>query len=175
MIRDTLRNFLERRKKTKYEKVLSNIETNKSIKNIKKIIKILYIEKDTPYYQKALLSLKKCNKETDEAIKYILMLIQKECIKEIKLMDKISAHSNHSYSCSIRSNVDRRPFDLLLEVGDSKVIPLLEDMLEKIPESVTYTTWWDAKHDMIEIYTPLARELILRIIQTLKSAGAEGK
>ena len=134
MIRDILRNFLERRKKTK--------EANKSIKNIKTIIKILYVEKETPYYQKALSSLKKCSKETDETIKYILMLIQKECIKEIKLMNNISAHYP-DYSCphSIQSNVDRMPFDLLLEVGDSNAIPLLEDMLEKIPESVKYKTW----------------------------------
>ena len=163
MIRDMLRNFSERRKKTK--------EANKSIKNIKAIIKILYVEKETPYYQEALSSLKKCSKETDEITKYILMLIQKECIKEIKRMNNISAHSNYSCPFSIQSNVDRRPFDLLLEVGDSNAIPLLEDMLEKIPESVTYNTWWDAKHDMTEIYTPLARELILKIIQTLKSMG----
>lgn len=172
MIRDVLRNFRERRKKTKVEKIISNIETNKSIKNIKAILKILYKEKETPYYQKVLSSLKKCSKETDEIVNYILTLIQKECIKEIDLMNDISAHyPKYSTPYDIGWNVDKRPFDLLLEVGNSKVIPLLEDMLETIPDSVTYKVWYDDSNDMDSTYTSLARYLILMIIQTLKSIG----
>ena len=105
-------------------------------------------------------------KENGEIIVYLLQLVRNECRKEGALMRDIEAHyPYYSTPFSIGSPVNRAVFDLLSELGEPEIVPLLESMLNEIPESVEYKEWWDAEHDMTQTYTSHARTLLSETIQ----------
>ena len=117
-------------------------------------------------YKKVLSTLSSHVKENGEIINYLLQLIRNECMKEDALMRDIEAHyPDYSTPVSIGSPVNRVPFDLLSELGEPEIVPLLESMLKEIPEDVEYKEWWDAEHDMTQTYTSHVRTLLTETIQ----------
>jgi hypothetical protein len=149
------------RKKWRHKKLLKKFEEGKPIPNEGLLELALGSYERRDLYERVLLALTDRVEKHPAVVGQLLQLVRKECRREQDLMSDIARqYPEHSLSHEMVSPVDRAPFELLSELGQRDLLPVLRSMLDALTDSVEYKVWWDAEHDMTVSYVSETRKLL---------------
>lgn len=173
-----LKNFLSRRKT---DHLVQRFEMGQRLTAEELVERALQTRhSDTKIYENVIATLEERTASGDRSVaEAVFLRVKAECDKESAFMAGVDGRNPYyATPFSLSYHVDSRPFDLLIRLAGTDIIPALQSLHDDIPPSVEYREWYDAEHDMIREYEsktrPLLENTIQRILEKNQKMNAQG-